>query len=992
VKFYSIDTFGNNEEAQDIQIIIDSVASDAIIDSAPSGTVAVYDATITFHSIETGSTFECSLDGAAPVTCTSPASYTGLADGAHTISVTATDAVGNVGTTPATASWTVDVTAPDTIIDSAPSGTVSATTASITFHSTEADSTFVCSLDGAAVDSCTSLASYTGLADGAHTFSVTATDAVGNVDATPATASWTIDATAPDTIIDSAPSGTVSATSASITFHSTEIGSTFECSLDGAAAASCTSPASYTGLSDGSHTFSVTATDAAGNTDATPATTSWTVDTTAPDTIIDSAPSGTVSATDASITFHSTEAGSTFACSLDGAAVAPCASPASYTGLADGAHTFSVTATDAVGNVDATPATASWTIDATAPDTIIDSAPSGNVSTTSASITFHSTEAGTTFSCVLDGGASAPCASPASYTGLADGAHTLSVTATDAVGNTAATPATASWSIDATAPDTIIDTAPSGTVPATSASITFHSTEAGSTFKCSIDGAASVTCTSPASYTGLADGAHAFSVAATDAVGNVVATPATASWAVDSTPPDTIIDSAPTGTVSATSATFTFHSTEAGATFLCTLDGSVNTVCSSPATYTGLAEGAHTFSVTATDTTGNVDPTPATTSWTNDSIAPDTIIDSAPSGVIHVATATITFHATEAATFKCSLDGAAPSTCTSPVNYTGLANGAHIFSVTATDTSGNVDATPATAAWTIALAVIDTDADGIPNATDNCPTFPGTAAFNGCDSKMNISFFERHRVGTGNHPQVTKELVANAPIRVFDRAAGSCAQNVGISPANYGTIFSTCPSITQETTDATGAASIGLQASHPWLLIGFDADDGVYSKKAVTLNPGQTKKGKLHVIVTANGHASSAGDDEDTGSVLYTITPEEITWDNAVEPYPFVFESEGDWDVSVTVTPPEGFTADVPALSDTVNSEYKALQFNLTDVGSCWECGFNAQIDLGHKGRKMQHLHKTETPISQSWASQKGLTEKEMKKRGIRVVKPQKGW
>jgi peptidoglycan/xylan/chitin deacetylase (PgdA/CDA1 family) len=90
------------------------------------------------------------------------------------------------------------------------------------------------------------------------------------------------DTTPPDTTIDSGPSGTVSSTSASFAFSSSEPNSTFECALDGAANSSCTSPNAYTGLASGSHAFSVRATDAAGNVDPTPATRTWTIDTTAP--------------------------------------------------------------------------------------------------------------------------------------------------------------------------------------------------------------------------------------------------------------------------------------------------------------------------------------------------------------------------------------------------------------------------------------------------------------------------------------------------------------------------------------------------------------------------------------------------------------------------------------------------------------------------------------------------------------------------------------
>jgi Bacterial Ig-like domain/Bacterial Ig domain len=86
---------------------------------------------------------------------------------------------------------------------------------------------------------------------------------------------------APDTTITSGPSGTVNTSSASLAFTSTMPGSTFTCSLDGAAATTCTSPVAYSGLADGSHTFSVAAT-ANGATDPTPATASWTVDTAPP--------------------------------------------------------------------------------------------------------------------------------------------------------------------------------------------------------------------------------------------------------------------------------------------------------------------------------------------------------------------------------------------------------------------------------------------------------------------------------------------------------------------------------------------------------------------------------------------------------------------------------------------------------------------------------------------------------------------------------------
>ena len=87
----------------------------------------------------------------------------------------------------------------------------------------------------------------------------------------------TADTTPPDTTITSGPANPTSSTSASFAFTSSESGSTFECRIDSGSWSSCTSPKSYSSLANGSHTFDVRATDAASNTDATPASQTWTI-------------------------------------------------------------------------------------------------------------------------------------------------------------------------------------------------------------------------------------------------------------------------------------------------------------------------------------------------------------------------------------------------------------------------------------------------------------------------------------------------------------------------------------------------------------------------------------------------------------------------------------------------------------------------------------------------------------------------------------------
>jgi hypothetical protein len=86
------------------------------------------------------------------------------------------------------------------------------------------------------------------------------------------------------------------------------------------------------------------------------------IDRTPPDTAISSGPSGTVVPSSAAFAFSSSEGGGSFECSLDGGSFASCGSPQGYASLADGSHSFAVRAVDAAGNVDATPATQSWTV------------------------------------------------------------------------------------------------------------------------------------------------------------------------------------------------------------------------------------------------------------------------------------------------------------------------------------------------------------------------------------------------------------------------------------------------------------------------------------------------------------------------------------------------------------------------------------------------------------------------------------------------------
>jgi hypothetical protein len=83
---------------------------------------------------------------------------------------------------------------------------------------------------------------------------------------------------------------------------------------------------------------------------------------------------------------------------------------------------------------------------------------------------------------------------------------------------------------------------------------------------------------------------------------------------------------------------------------------------------------------------------------------PETEIGDGPVGTVTTDVARFSFSSNESGSeFRCSLDGATFSACTSEQEYTGLSEGEHTFQVKAIDPTGNVDTSPATRTWTVAV-------------------------------------------------------------------------------------------------------------------------------------------------------------------------------------------------------------------------------------------------------------------------------------------------
>jgi hypothetical protein len=489
------------------------------------------------------------------------------------------------------------------------------------------------------------------LADGTYTVRAEQLDDAGNLGLSRAH-SFQVDATPPDTSITAGPSATTASTAASLRFTSDEAGSSFECLIDDGDWGPCSSPKAYAGLAGGAHTFMVRAIDAAGNQDPTPATTTWTIDTTVPDvTLVNpadgSATNDTTPGLDGSAGMAVGDSSTVTVRVYRPVAGAPDELVESLNTTRTAGGSWSVNANPALPEGDyivraeqlddashlGTSAAHSFRVDTTAPSTFFTQAPP-SATGGSASFRFGSNDAGATFECRVDGGAWTACSSPEVVSGMSAGSHTFQVRAVDDAGNADSTPTSITWTVDPGLPTLTLeapvdgtrtgDPTPSfsghaGTAAGDSSTVTvkIYRPVAGapdtlvqtrSTVRSSLDGSWSV-----AASPDLDDGDYTAYAQQAGASGTAVT--AATSFTVDTTPPHTVISSGPQGTTAATSASFAFSSSETGSTFECRLDGSAWTPCSSPQPYAGLSNDLHTFAVRAADAAGNVDPTPASRTW-----------------------------------------------------------------------------------------------------------------------------------------------------------------------------------------------------------------------------------------------------------------------------------------------------------------------------------------------------------------------------------------
>ncbi|ALJ86824.1 Glycine dehydrogenase [Acinetobacter baumannii] len=534
-----------------------------------------------------------------------------LADGPHTITVTATDAAGNAGTD--TAVVTIDTTAPnapvlDPINATDPvSGTAEAGSTVTVTYPDGTTATVVAGTDGS-----WSVPNPGNLVDG-DTVTATATDPAGNT-SLPGTGTVSADITAPvvalDDVLtnDSTPAltGTVNDPTATVVVNVDGTDYPAVNNGDGTwTLADNTLPA----LADGPHTITVTATDAAGN--AGTDTAVVTIDTTAPnapvlDPINATDPvSGTAEAGSTVTVTYPDGTTATVVAGTDGSWSVP--NPGN---LVDG-DTVTATATDPAGNT-SLPGTGTVSADITAPVVALDDmltndstpALTGTVNDPTATVVVNVD--GTDYPAVNNGDGTWTLADN-TLPVLADGPHTITVTATDAAGNAGTD--TAVVTIDTTAPnapvlDPINATDPvSGTAEAGSTVTVTYPDGTTATVVTGTDGSWSVP--NPGN---LVDG-DTVTATATDPAGNT-SLPGTGTVSADITAPvvalDDVLtnDSTPalTGTVNDPTATVVVN---VDGTDYPAVNNGDGTWTLADNTLPVLADGPHTITVTATDAAGN---------------------------------------------------------------------------------------------------------------------------------------------------------------------------------------------------------------------------------------------------------------------------------------------------------------------------------------------------------------------------------------------------
>ncbi len=344
---------------------VDTIDPDTFIALNPPNPSPTRSAGFGFNGNEENCSFECRMDLGQWSDCSSPINYSGLNPGAHSFEARAMDSAGNLDPSPAVFNWTINLITPYSFIIAHPDNPTGERDALFEFNCAGGPCSYQCQLDSGSWNSCVSPGSYRNLGLGIHNFQVRATDGFGQLESEPSQYQWEIidlDPDIPDTFINSGPADPSSIRSADFEFSCDEAGCSFECKMDSAPWTNCSSPKNYSGIDPGVHTFQARATDTGGNRDPSPAGYSWSVNISAPYSMITAHPGNFTTEREAAFAFDCAGGPCSFECQLDSGGWSGCASPVSFSALGLGPHSFQVRATDGSGQTEPEPSQYQWQI------------------------------------------------------------------------------------------------------------------------------------------------------------------------------------------------------------------------------------------------------------------------------------------------------------------------------------------------------------------------------------------------------------------------------------------------------------------------------------------------------------------------------------------------------------------------------------------------------------------------------------------------------
>jgi cyclophilin family peptidyl-prolyl cis-trans isomerase len=563
-------------------------ANDSVINAAEAASAG-----FTLHNAQVGAVYNCTVSsssGGSAIVLTGnvtaanqsvPVDVSPLPDGTLTFAVTLTK--GLTGAV-ATATAALDRTAPTGYSIASNAALVNASTVGFTFTGAEVGATYSYTIVdesnntiGPVTGTVTSATqSVTGidvssLTDGHLVISATLTDAAGNGGST-VTATAQLDRVAPAGYAIAATSDRMNAATIGFTFAKAELGTTYECFIADSAshtigpitgtinsATQSVSGMDVSSLADGSLTFYVFLTDAAGNQGIIISTTGV-LDRTPP-TGYDVAIASLTNAATIGFTLTGAEANATYTYTItdsQGHAVGPVTGPVNssisqtvggidVSSLSDGLLTLSVTLTDAAGNAGAA-VVASTTLDRTAPTGYTVTTPSVAMNDTTIGFTIDGAEVGAAYRYTISDGvhtvgpttgvitAATQTINGMNVSSLDEGPITISLTLIDTAGNEGIAATTAAI-LDRMAPAGYSITVPSTDITsstATDTSFTFVDAELGAHYVCIVSsdsGFASVTkegdvasaneTISGIDVSTLPPGTLTYYVMLTDAAGNV---------------------------------------------------------------------------------------------------------------------------------------------------------------------------------------------------------------------------------------------------------------------------------------------------------------------------------------------------------------------------------------------------------------------------------------------------------------------------------------